>query len=157
MVHFGLWEFSRTELSFNPHPLAVAWGGPLWGSLIPLVAGLLVRRRQARRRAISHFLSGFCLVANGAYIGVGWAWRVGDTHELLRLGTPPSPPDGSGKLGVLRRSIFLAPGASAAGWRNRTLQRKTPRLASLRRPSPARGEGRHWSRGELNPRPEITG
>src|SRR5260370_40219029 len=29
---------SRTDLAENPHPLAVAWGGPLLGSLLPLVA-----------------------------------------------------------------------------------------------------------------------
>src|SRR5260370_4113572 len=29
---------SRTDLGENPHPLAVVWGGPLFGSLLPLVA-----------------------------------------------------------------------------------------------------------------------
>jgi hypothetical protein len=34
------------------------------------------------------FFSGFCLIANGTYIGVGWIWRSGDAGDLMRLATP---------------------------------------------------------------------
>src|SRR5262245_55663172 len=37
-------EFSRTDLSHNPNPLVVTWGGVLWGSLIPLAAFVIARR-----------------------------------------------------------------------------------------------------------------
>ena len=33
---------SRTDPGENPHPLVVAWGGPVWGCLIPLGVLLLV-------------------------------------------------------------------------------------------------------------------
>src|SRR5215472_11635577 len=28
-------EISRTDVSPNPHPQFVAWGGPIWGALLP--------------------------------------------------------------------------------------------------------------------------
>lgn len=34
------------------------------------------------------FWAGFCLIANGAYLGVGWTMRAGDAGDLLRHGTP---------------------------------------------------------------------
>src|SRR5262249_2586101 len=34
------------------------------------------------------FFAGFCLIANGAYLGVGWLDRVGDAGDLLKLGVP---------------------------------------------------------------------
>jgi hypothetical protein len=36
LVYLRPFEFSRTDLSVNPHPQFVAWGGPLWGCVIPL-------------------------------------------------------------------------------------------------------------------------
>ena len=35
------------------------------------------------------FFAGFCLVANGAYIGTGVFYPVGDALDLRKLGTPP--------------------------------------------------------------------
>src|SRR5258706_15627661 len=35
-VTIPLLGFSRTDLSANPHPLWVAWGGPVWGCLFAL-------------------------------------------------------------------------------------------------------------------------
>src|SRR5690349_19654759 len=70
-IHFGLLDFSETELSYNPHPLFVAWGGPICGSLIPLMALAIIRVvRHPRAIWISRFFAGFCLIANGAYVGV---------------------------------------------------------------------------------------
>jgi hypothetical protein len=34
------------------------------------------------------FFAGFCLIANGAYIGVGSFDRIGDCDEMLRHGSP---------------------------------------------------------------------
>ena len=53
----------------NPHPCFVAWGGPIWGCLIPLVlwaAAWVMARRYA---FLARFFAGACLVANGAYLG----------------------------------------------------------------------------------------
>ncbi len=79
-------EISRTDISPNPHPQFVAWGGPLWGSLIPLAIYGLVRWRKSSRSWLAAFFAGFCLIANGAYLLGGSLYPVGDAAELLRHG-----------------------------------------------------------------------
>jgi peptidase M50B-like protein len=78
---------SRTDVNPNPHPLVVAWGGPIIGAALPVAIWLLSKlvRRQMR---FLQFFAGFCLVANGAYIGIGSFQRIGDCNELLRDGSP---------------------------------------------------------------------
>ena len=34
------------------------------------------------------FFAGFCLVANGAYLGAGWKANAGDAADLVDYGTP---------------------------------------------------------------------
>ena len=87
-VSIPLLGFSQTFLADNPRPAFVAWGGPVWGCVIPLI--LLVATMRVRRpvRQWLQFFVGFCLVANGAYLGVGWTSRAGDAGDLLRHGTP---------------------------------------------------------------------
>ena len=86
-IHFGLLDFSETELSYDPHPLFVAWGGPIWGSLIPLMLLALLRKIHLDRlKWITQFFAGFCLIANGAYIAVGWTIEAGDAGVLIRHG-----------------------------------------------------------------------
>lgn len=92
---------SRTDVSPNAAPLAVAWAGPLVGVAIPLLLALAFRLRRlspafdqstpmrtTRRRLLADFFAGFCLVANGAYIGIGSFDHVGDAGDLLRNGSP---------------------------------------------------------------------
>ncbi|MGE5193225.1 MAG: M50 family metallopeptidase [Deltaproteobacteria bacterium] len=81
-------EISRTDFSPNPHPQFVAWGGPLWGSLIPLAIYGLVRWRKWSRSWLAAFFAGFCLTANGAYLLGGSLFPAGDAAELLRHGAP---------------------------------------------------------------------
>jgi hypothetical protein len=80
---------SYTHPAANPHPLAVAWGGPLWGCLIPL--GLLLAVRQTARRCayLAAFFAGFCLIANGAYLAGDAFLRGGDGRDLILHGSPP--------------------------------------------------------------------
>src|SRR5258705_5842286 len=63
---------SRTDLAENPHPLAVVWGGPLLGSLIPLAGLAAASISRLPGVYLFRFFAGFCLVANGVYIAVGW-------------------------------------------------------------------------------------
>ncbi len=78
---------SRTDVSPNPSPSIVVWAGPIVGCLVPLLVS--VWHGPARRwRKLLQFFAGFCLVANGSYIGVGWFDKVGDAGEMLRCGTP---------------------------------------------------------------------
>jgi hypothetical protein len=91
---------SRTDLAHNPHPLFVTWAGPIFGSVAPLAAYLVLRAIPLTLRSklpsprplpgthLFRFFAGFCLIANGAYLGIGSFDRVGDTGELLKLGTP---------------------------------------------------------------------
>lgn len=79
---------SRTDLAENPHPLAVAWGGPILGVLIPLIAFGVATSVGIAERLVLRFFAGFCLVVNGAYLGVGSFLRVGDAGDIVRHGSP---------------------------------------------------------------------
>jgi hypothetical protein len=79
---------SRTDVSPNPHPAFVAWGGPVWGSLIPLAGWLIARRYRWSRAHFAALFATFCLVANGAYLFVGSFDRIGDAGDLLNHGMP---------------------------------------------------------------------
>jgi hypothetical protein len=80
--------FSRTDVSPNPKPLAVAWTGPVVGATFPLIAVVAFRRRKGPLKSCAEFFAGFCLIANGAYIGAGALLGVGDAGDLLRHGSP---------------------------------------------------------------------
>jgi hypothetical protein len=79
---------SRTDVSPNPEPLAVVWGGPVVGSFLPLIAWLLATKLRLSSVYLWRFFAGFCLVANGVYIGYGVFEPVGDASDLFRLGIP---------------------------------------------------------------------
>ncbi|MBA3484280.1 MAG: M50 family metallopeptidase [Pirellulales bacterium] len=79
---------SRTDVSPNPHPLIVAWAGPLVGVGLPLIAAACSRPVLPAARRFLDFFAGFCLIANGTYIGVGSLDAVGDAGDMLRLGSP---------------------------------------------------------------------
>ena len=79
---------SRTDVSPNPRPGIVVWLGPITGCLFPLCLSLVIPKRRAVLHNISRFFAGFCLIANGAYIGVGALDAVGDCREMLHTGTP---------------------------------------------------------------------
>src|SRR5438067_502741 len=61
-------SFSRTDVQPNPHPLWVAWGGVVWGCLLPGAAWLIGRAARWRLAFLLQFWAGFCLVANGSYL-----------------------------------------------------------------------------------------
>src|SRR5436190_21266763 len=74
---------SRTDVTNNSRPLIVAWAGPIIGVILPL---LLWCGMQAVRRPsafVLRFFAGFCLIANGLYIGLGSFERVGHRGEVL--------------------------------------------------------------------------
>ena len=77
---------SRTDVEPNPHPQFVAWGGPVWGSVWPLVMLGIVRAAHWQRAWLIAFFAGFCLVANGAYLLGGAFFPAGDAEVLLQNG-----------------------------------------------------------------------
>ena len=88
-VSIPLIGFSQTIVSPDPKELFVVWGGPIWGVVIPLLACGIVRLIRRRIPQAFKFFAGFCLIANGLYIGMGPVLRAGDSRDMLRLDTPP--------------------------------------------------------------------
>lgn len=80
---------SRTDLAENPYPLAVAWAGPWFGAVAPLLLWGLAAVVRLPGTFVLRFFAGFCLIANGAYLGAGAVAGIGDAGDLLRHGAPP--------------------------------------------------------------------
>jgi len=81
--------FSRTDVSPNPHPQFVAWGGALWGTLLPLALWAIARIAAPRYAWIARFFCGFCAMANGLYLAAGVWIGAGDAGDLMRHGAHP--------------------------------------------------------------------
>lgn len=99
---------SRTDVSPNPSPLTVAWAGPIVGVALPLLIAAVCHgwfrpvrvtgetaeadqvplRRVVDPQLLADFFAGFCLIANGAYIGIGSLDRIGDAGDIMRHGSP---------------------------------------------------------------------
>lgn len=79
---------SRTDLERNPHPLPVAWLGPIVGAIAPLLLWSIASWIKLPGVFVLRFFAGFCLIANGGYIGIGSLAGVGDCGDLLRHGAP---------------------------------------------------------------------
>jgi len=80
---------SRTDLAENPQPLVVAWSGPLFGVVVPLLLWLSAAKLRLPVAFVFRFFAGSCLIANGAYLAAGVVAGIGDAGDLLRHGTPP--------------------------------------------------------------------
>lgn len=78
---------SRTDFATNPAPLIACWTGPILGSLMPVVAWLAAHALKQPYAYWLKFFSGFCLIANGAYLAVGVRDGIGDAGDLLRFGS----------------------------------------------------------------------
>jgi hypothetical protein len=79
---------SRTDLARNPHPLPVVWLGPAFGAIAPLLLWGFAHMVKVPGVFVLRFFAGFCLIANGVYIGIGSLAGVGDCGDLLRHGAP---------------------------------------------------------------------
>jgi Peptidase M50B-like len=81
-------EFSRTDLAENPHPLFVAWGGASEGILMPLCFLWIAKWKRFSTFYIFQFFADFCLVVNGIYLGAVSFMNAADAGDLMRHGTP---------------------------------------------------------------------
>jgi hypothetical protein len=79
---------SRTDPGVNPQPLFEVWAGPVVGVLLPLAALGVAQLVHFSGTHLLRFFAGFCLIANGCYLGVAPLDAVGDAHTLLVLGAP---------------------------------------------------------------------
>ena len=84
-VELKPWTISRTDVEPNPHPLMEHWSGPIVGCVLPLIGWLCSRATKRFWAYLLRFFAGFCLIANGAYLGVGAFWPVGDAADILRI------------------------------------------------------------------------
>jgi hypothetical protein len=82
-------SISYTMLAENPHPVFVAWMGPLVGVVLPVLAWWVASRWNLPACYVLRFFAGFCLIANGAYLAAGSIYEMGDAGDLMRHGTPP--------------------------------------------------------------------
>jgi hypothetical protein len=106
-------HISRTDVAPGGKTRLVVWAGPILGSLLPVLLWrslpwlertvLCLFRTPADRNTAGHFeefpqsrlapplrfFVGFCLIANGAYIGAGIFDPVGDALDLIHLGESP--------------------------------------------------------------------
>jgi hypothetical protein len=78
---------SRTDVHPNPHPLFVVWAGTVVGSILPLLAFLLARVLHAPGVFLFRFFAGFCLIANGVYIGITSIQVVAEAGDMLTHGS----------------------------------------------------------------------
>ena len=81
-------EFSRTDFASNPQRHITVWAGPALGVLLPLILWCVLAQRRVAVAFLSRFFAGFCLIANGTYLGIGWSIRAGDAGMLVREGIP---------------------------------------------------------------------
>lgn len=81
-------SISRTDVDPNPQPLAVAWAGPIFGSLAPLAIWGVAAALRLRLAWLARFFAGCCLLANGLYLGVGSFGAIGDAGDIIRQGSP---------------------------------------------------------------------
>jgi hypothetical protein len=79
---------SRTDVSHDRHPLVVIWGGAVVGSVVPVLILGMARALLLRRFYLFQFFAGFCLIANGVYLGVGSFVGAGDAGDLIQHGSP---------------------------------------------------------------------
>jgi len=92
-VELKPWSLSRTDVEPGKYPLLEIWAGPVVGVVLPLVAWLTAGTLHVSWIYLLRFFAGFCLVANGCYIGCGVLLPVGDAADILRL-TPARWPLG---------------------------------------------------------------
>jgi hypothetical protein len=78
---------SRTDVSPNPHPLFEVWSGAAVGTILPLVAFLIAAKFRCPGLYLFRFFAGFCLIANGVYLGIGSLEGIADAGELLAYGS----------------------------------------------------------------------
>ena len=79
------WRLPYSIHSPDPHPLITLWSGPILGVLFPWML------YRVKKGELTDTVFSFCLLANGAYLLIGWIQEGTqlDTHRLLESGTSP--------------------------------------------------------------------
>ncbi|EAQ79655.1 hypothetical protein [Blastopirellula marina] len=80
------WDISRTDYVADQYELSIVWAGPIVGAALPVTIWLAMRLLRSSHEPLAAFFAGFCLIANGAYLGAAILTPVGDAAEILQLG-----------------------------------------------------------------------
>ena len=78
---------SRTDVFPNPHPLLEVWTGPVVGAVLPFLVFLAASALGSAGLYLFRFFAGFCLIANGIYIGYGSFHGIADAGVMLMHGS----------------------------------------------------------------------
>ena len=81
-------SISRTDVSPNPNPLVAVWAGPIIGIFLPIVIWGVFWKLRIPGDYLAKFFAGFCLIGNGAYIGIGSFDNIGDAGDMMNHGSP---------------------------------------------------------------------
>lgn len=76
----------HTLVNPDPQPDLVVWGGFLSGCGVPALVWAVCVGLRLALRVEAQLLTGFCLLANGAYLAAGGSESLTDTGVLLQLG-----------------------------------------------------------------------
>ena len=79
-----LLPISRTDTINVKHPLLVYGAGGVFDALFPVILWMLTCLLRSRFAYLFRFFAGFCLIANGAYIGADFS-TVGPTDAGLLM------------------------------------------------------------------------
>lgn len=69
LVYLVPWDISRTDFHAPQLELPIVWAGPLFGAIVPAFGWLASRLLKSSKEPLAAFFTGFCLIANGAYLG----------------------------------------------------------------------------------------
>lgn len=75
---------SRTDTAGVDHPLFVHGSGPMFGAAFPVLLWLIARLIFPKIAYLFRFFAGFCLIANGAYVGCDFS-NLGPTDAGLLI------------------------------------------------------------------------
>ena len=84
-----LWPISRTDTADVQFPLWVYGSGPVFGAIFPVMVWGISVLFRFKHAYLFRFFAGFCLIANGAYIGCDFS-KIGPTDAglLIQHGAP---------------------------------------------------------------------
>lgn len=77
-------QLSFTLLASHRYSITFLWAGPILGVLLPLFLWQLTKIMMRGWSHVFRFFTGFCLIANGAYLGSAAFAAYGDAKGLLQ-------------------------------------------------------------------------
>ncbi len=94
-----LLPISRTDTAGVEHPLFVYGAGAVFGEVFPVLLWSIILPFRFRFAYLFRFFAGFCLIANGAYIGCDFS-TVGPTDIPIDVARHGIVPMKSGIFGI---------------------------------------------------------